>query len=41
MVVDGIEHVILDMPAEAGEHHANVHPRDNYPRDILLYMTQH
>lgn len=41
MVVDGIEHVILDVPAEAGEHHANVHPRHDHPRNVLLYVTQH
>ena len=41
VVVHGVEHVILDMPAKAGEHHANVHPRHNHAGNVLLDVTKH
>eukprot|EP00976_Prorocentrum_cordatum_P039073 794779-Prorocentrum_minimum.AAC.4 len=33
-VVDGVEHVVLHVPAEGGEEHAHIHPRDHNPGDV-------
>lgn len=37
VVVDAVEAVVLDMPAEGGERHPDVQPRDDDSR----YLTAH
>ncbi len=41
VVVDGVEHVVLNVPAEAGEHHADVHPGHHHARDVFLNVAKH
>ena len=36
----GVEHVVLDVPAERGEHHAHVQPGQGDPRDVIVQVLQ-
>lgn len=40
-VIDGVAPVILDVPAERGEAHANIKPRQRHPTDVSCYMSQY
>lgn len=39
-VVDGVAPMILNVPAESGEYHANIKPRHLHARDIAINMAQ-
>lgn len=41
VVVDGVEHVVLDVPAEAAEHHAHIQPWHHHACNILVNVAQH
>ncbi len=36
----GVEHVVLDVPAEGGEHHAHVHPGQRHPSNAVVQMLE-
>ena len=36
IVVDGVDVGVLDVPAKAGEHHADVDPRNSDAADVLV-----
>lgn len=36
----GVEHVVLDVPAEGGEHHAHVEPGQRHPGDVVVQVLQ-
>lgn len=40
-IVDGIAPVVLNVPAERGEAHAHVEPRQSHATDISSDMGQH
>lgn len=35
-----VEHVVLHVPAEGGEQHADVHPGDHDTRHLIIQMAQ-
>lgn len=39
-VVDGVAPVILNVPAEGGEAHADIKPRQRHPTDVSCYVSQ-
>lgn len=39
-VVDGVTPVILDVPAEGGEAHANIKPGQRHAADVSCHMSQ-
>jgi len=39
-VVDGVAPVILNVPAESREHHADIKPRHLHPRDVSINVAQ-
>lgn len=40
-VVDGVAPVILDVPAEGGETHADIKPRQRHPANVSRHVGQH
>lgn len=40
-VVDGVAPMILNVPAEGGEAHANIKPGQRHPTDVSRYMSQY
>ena len=41
VIVDGVEHVVLNVPAEAAEHHAHIQPWHYHACNILVNVAQH
>ena len=40
-VVDGVAPVILNVPAEGGEAHADIKPWQRHPTDVSCHMSQY